>query len=75
MAALYACVSGRPAALRTNYVSVPGWPHSISPLIPMVCHALPRMQRALAGAKRFGVRQLAAALFSCTSNVPRTRSA
>jgi len=33
-------------------VSVPIWPHSISPLIPMVTHALPRMQWALAGAKR-----------------------
>jgi len=35
-----------------NYVSVPIWPHSISPLIPMVSHALPRMQWALVGAKR-----------------------
>jgi len=30
----------------------PYWPRSISPLIPMVSNALPRMQWALAGAKR-----------------------
>ncbi|NLH72292.1 MAG: hypothetical protein GX456_04495, partial [Verrucomicrobia bacterium] len=42
-AALFSC---------PNNVSVPIWPHSISPLIPMVSHALPRMQRALVGAKR-----------------------
>jgi len=33
-------------------VPVPIWPHSIAPLIPMVSHALPQMQWALAGAKR-----------------------
>ncbi|NLH72685.1 MAG: hypothetical protein GX456_06500 [Verrucomicrobia bacterium] len=49
-------------------------------LIPMVFHALSRMQWALLGAKRldavgvcrreaFGVRQLAAALFLCPNNV------
>ena len=36
----------------TNYVSVPMWPRCLAPLIPMVCNALPRMQWALAGAKR-----------------------
>ena len=35
-----------------NNVPLPIWPHSISQLIPMVSHALPRMQWALAGAKR-----------------------
>ncbi len=50
--ALSACAKTRPAALRTNYVSVPIWPHWIAPLIPMVSHALPPMQWALAGAKR-----------------------
>jgi len=39
-------------ALRPNCVSVPIWPHSIAPLIPMVFHALPRMELALVGAKR-----------------------
>jgi len=53
-----------------NNVPVPIWPHSISPLILVVSHALPRMQWALVGAKRFGVRQLAAALFLCPNNVP-----
>jgi len=38
--------------LQANYVSIPIWPRSISPLIPMVCHALPRMQWALVDAKR-----------------------
>ncbi len=33
-------------------MSVPIWPHSISPLIPMVSHPLPRMQWALVSAKR-----------------------
>ena len=33
-------------------MSVPIWPHSISLLIPMVFHALPGMQWALADAKR-----------------------
>jgi len=37
---------------RWNYGSVPLWPHSISPVIPMVSHALPWMQWALSGAKR-----------------------
>ncbi len=35
-----------------NNVSVPIWPHSISPLIAMVFPALPGMQWAFAGAKR-----------------------
>ncbi|NLH71511.1 MAG: hypothetical protein GX456_00495 [Verrucomicrobia bacterium] len=35
-----------------NNVSVPILPHSISPVIPMVVHALPQMHRALVGAKR-----------------------
>ncbi|NLH73275.1 MAG: hypothetical protein GX456_09500, partial [Verrucomicrobia bacterium] len=38
-------------SLCPNNVSVPIWPHSIPPLIPMVFHALPRMLWALAGAK------------------------
>ncbi|HOK77770.1 MAG TPA: hypothetical protein PLW35_08625, partial [Verrucomicrobiota bacterium] len=69
-----------------NNVSVPIWPHSIWPLIPMVPNALLPMQWVLAGAKlldavgvgrreAFGVRQLAAALFPCRNNVPRIRSA
>ncbi|NLH74967.1 MAG: hypothetical protein GX456_18115 [Verrucomicrobia bacterium] len=69
-----------------NNVPVPISHHSISPLIPMVSHALPRMHWALAGAKRlhaagvgrreaFGVRRLAAALFLCPNNVPGTISA
>jgi len=64
-----------------NNVPVPISHHSISPLIPVVSHALPRMHWALAGAKRlhaagvgrreaFGVRRLAAALFLCPNNVP-----
>ncbi|NLH74384.1 MAG: hypothetical protein GX456_15130, partial [Verrucomicrobia bacterium] len=44
---LAAALSSRP-----NNVPVPISPHSISPLIPMVSHALPRMHWALAGAKR-----------------------
>ena len=62
-------------------MSVPIWPHSTSPLIQMLSNALPRMQRALPGAKRldavgvgereaFGVRQLAAALSLRPNNVP-----
>ncbi|NLH74880.1 MAG: hypothetical protein GX456_17660, partial [Verrucomicrobia bacterium] len=35
-----------------NNVSVPIRPHSISPLIPMVFHAPPRMHWASVGAKR-----------------------
>ncbi|NLH72399.1 MAG: hypothetical protein GX456_05035 [Verrucomicrobia bacterium] len=57
-----------------------------SALIPMVSNALPRLQWVLVGAKRlvavgaggreaFGVRQLAAAFFSCPNNVPGTISA
>jgi len=37
--------------LQTTCLS-PYWPHWIVPLTPMVFHALPRMQWALAGAKR-----------------------
>ncbi|NLH73828.1 MAG: hypothetical protein GX456_12305 [Verrucomicrobia bacterium] len=44
--------SERSAALQANCVSVPIWPHPISPMIPMVSHALTPMQWALAGAKR-----------------------
>ncbi|HOK78767.1 MAG TPA: hypothetical protein PLW35_13745, partial [Verrucomicrobiota bacterium] len=84
--ALYPCAKGPSAALRPNYVSVPVWPRSISPLIPMVSHALPRMHCALVAAKRLdavgagrrealGVRQLAAALLLCANNVSGTRSA
>ncbi|NLH73246.1 MAG: hypothetical protein GX456_09355 [Verrucomicrobia bacterium] len=39
-------------SLCPNNVSVPIRPHSPSPPIPMVSHALPRMQWALVGAKR-----------------------
>ena len=57
-----------------------------SALIPMVSNAVPGVQWALVGAKRlvavgaggreaFGVRQLAAAFFSCPNNVPGTISA
>ncbi|NLH75229.1 MAG: hypothetical protein GX456_19460, partial [Verrucomicrobia bacterium] len=57
-----------------------------SALIPMVSHALPRMQWALEGSKRldavgigrreaFGVRQLAAALSFGTNKAPGTGSA
>ncbi len=35
-----------------NNVSVPIWPHSIAPLIPIVSHVPPRMQWAVVGAKR-----------------------
>ncbi|NLH72905.1 MAG: hypothetical protein GX456_07610 [Verrucomicrobia bacterium] len=45
------------------------WPSWLAPLIPMVFQVPPRMQWALAGAKALGVRQLAAALVSCTNNV------
>jgi len=38
--------------LCANNMSVPIRPHSIPPLIPMVFHALPPMQWALASAKR-----------------------
>ena len=43
---------GGPAALQTNNVSVPIHPHWIVPPIPIVSHALARMQWALVGAKR-----------------------
>ncbi|NLH73577.1 MAG: hypothetical protein GX456_11035, partial [Verrucomicrobia bacterium] len=38
--------------LRPNNVTLPIWPHSISQLIPLVSHALLRMQWAMGGAKR-----------------------
>ncbi|NLH73046.1 MAG: hypothetical protein GX456_08350 [Verrucomicrobia bacterium] len=46
-----------------------------SAVIPMHSHALPWLLLGVGRREALGVRQLAAALFSCTNNVPGTRSA
>ncbi|NLH72585.1 MAG: hypothetical protein GX456_05985 [Verrucomicrobia bacterium] len=54
----------------TNSVPVPIWPHWIAPLIPMVSHALPRMQWALVGAKRLECGSLLPLSFCAQTTCP-----
>jgi len=71
-AALFSCpnnVSGTISAWRPKQSACP----HIG--IAMVFHALPRMLLGVGSREAFGVRQLAAALFSCPNNVSGTISA